>query len=78
MANFESRFISQETETQTRIIRIELLGLKHTGNLFRENLQLIGYVNSVDFKPFRLQVKGKHSVGRKFQSLAVRGKKLLT
>ena len=29
-------------------------------------------------KPLRSQVKGKHSIGRGFQSLAVRGKKLLT
>ena len=28
-------------------------------------------------KSFRLQVKGKHSIGREFQSLAVRRKKLL-
>ena len=29
-------------------------------------------------KPLRSYVKGKHSIGREFQSLAVRGKKLLT
>ena len=32
----------------------------------------------LDFKPLRSQVKGNHSKGREFQSLAVRGKKLLT
>ena len=32
----------------------------------------------LDFKPLRSQVKGKHSIGREFQSLAARGKKLLT
>ena len=32
----------------------------------------------LDLKPFRSQVKGKHSIGREFQSLTVRGKKLLT
>ena len=29
-------------------------------------------------KPLRSQVKGKYSIGREFQSLAVQGKKLLT
>ena len=29
-------------------------------------------------RPFRLQVKGKHSIDREFQSVAVRRKKLLT
>ena len=33
---------------------------------------------TLDVKPFRSQVKGKHSIGREFQSLAVLGKKLLT
>ena len=32
----------------------------------------------LDLKPLRSQVKGKHSIGREFQSLAARGKKLLT
>ena len=32
----------------------------------------------LDIKPLRSQVKGKHSISRKFQNLAVRGKKLLT
>ena len=32
----------------------------------------------LDLKPFRSQVKGKHSLGREFQGLAVPGKKLLT
>ena len=31
----------------------------------------------LDLKPLRY-IKGKHSIGREFQSLAVRGKKLLT
>ena len=38
--------------------------LKHTGNLFRKTLQ----EHSI----------GKHSIGREFHSLAIRGKKLLT
>ena len=45
--------------------------LKYTGNLFRKNLILY-------LRPLRSYVKGKDSIGRKFQSLAVRGKKLLT
>ena len=32
----------------------------------------------LDLKPLRSQVKGKHSIGREFQSLAVRGKKRFT
>ena len=40
--------------------------LKHTGNLI------------LDSKPLRSKGKGKHSIGREFQSLAIRGKKLLT
>ena len=36
------------------------------------------YLLILDLKPLRSQVKGKHSIGREFQSLAVRGKKLLT
>ena len=32
----------------------------------------------LDLKPFRLQVKGKHSLGREFQSLAEPGNKLFT
>ena len=32
----------------------------------------------LDLKPFRSQVKGKHSIGREFQNLSVRGKELLT
>ena len=32
----------------------------------------------LDLKQFRLKVKGKHSIGRGFQSLAERGQKLLT
>ena len=32
----------------------------------------------LDLKPLRSQVKGKHSIGRAFQSLVVQGKKLLT
>ena len=31
----------------------------------------------LDLKPLRSWVKGKHSIGREFQSLAVQGKKLL-
>lgn len=33
---------------------------------------------TLHFKLFRSDVKGKHSVGRDFQSLAARRKKLLT
>ena len=32
----------------------------------------------LDLNPLRSEVKGKHSIGREFQSLTVRGKKLLT
>ena len=32
----------------------------------------------LDLKPFRSYIKGKHFIGREFQSLAVRRKKLLT
>ena len=32
----------------------------------------------LDLKPLKSWVKGKHSIGRKFQNLAVRAKKLLT
>ena len=32
----------------------------------------------LNLKPLRSQVKRKHSIGREFQSLAMRGKKLLT
>ena len=32
----------------------------------------------LDLKPLRSQVKGKHSIGREFQTLAMRGKKPLT
>ena len=32
----------------------------------------------LDLKPLRSYIKGKHSIGGEFQSLAVRGKKLLT
>ena len=31
----------------------------------------------LDLKPLRSYVKGKHSLGREFQSVAVQGKKLL-
>ena len=33
---------------------------------------------TLDFNPFRSQVKGKHSVGTKFQIIAVQGNELLT
>ena len=32
----------------------------------------------LDLRPLRSQVKGNHSIGIEFQSVAVRGKKLLT
>ena len=35
-------------------------------------------LSTLYLKPFRSQVKGKYCIGREFQSLAVRGKKLLT
>ena len=52
--------------------------LKHKGNLFRKNLQLIKCLLILDLMPFRSYVKEKHSIGRKLQSLAKRRKKLLT
>ena len=49
---------------------------------YRKSLQKEPTVDSclliLDLNPFKLLVKGKYSIGRKFQSLAVRGKKLLT
>ena len=36
------------------------------------------YLLILDLKPLRSYVKGKHSIGRELQSLAVQGKKLLT
>ena len=45
--------------------------MRHIGNLFRKKLQL----KDVCWCPFRSYVKGKHSIGREFQCLAVRGKK---
>ena len=50
--------------------------LNRTENLFRKNLQFCQLI--LDLKPFRSQVKRKHSIGKEFQSLALRGKKLLT
>ena len=48
----------------------------------RKSLQKEPTVNRclliLHLKPFRSWVKGKHSIGREFQSLAVQGKKLLT
>ena len=52
--------------------------LKHTGNVFTKNLQLNRCLLILDLNSFRSLVKGKHSIGTEFQSLAVRGKKLLT
>ena len=36
------------------------------------------YLFILDLKPLVSQVKGKHSIGRKFQSLVAQGKELLT
>ena len=48
---------------------------------YRKSLQKEPTVNKslliLDLKPFRC-VKGKHSIGRELQNLAVRGKELLT
>ena len=52
--------------------------LKHAENLFRKKLQLKTCLLILDLKTLRSLVKGKHSIGREFQSIAVRGKKLLT
>ena len=48
--------------------------LEHTGNLFRKNLQL----KNMLLLDLRSQGKGKHYIGREFQSPPVQGKKLLT
>ena len=32
----------------------------------------------VNYRPFRSQIKGKHSIGKEFHSVAVQGKKMLT
>ena len=49
---------------------------------YRESLYKEPTVNRclliLGLKPFRLWVKGKHSLVREFQGLAERGKKLLT
>ena len=47
--------------------------LNHRANLFRKNLQI--KVVILHLKPFRSEVKGKHSMGREFQSLVMEGKK---
>ena len=52
--------------------------LQHTGNLFRKNFRNKRCLLILQLKLLRSQVKGKHSVGREFQSLAVQRKKLLT
>ena len=52
--------------------------LKHTGNLFRKEPTVKRCLLILDLKSFRSYVKGKHSIGREFHSLAVQGKKLLT
>ena len=52
--------------------------LQHTGNLFRKNFRVKRCLLILELKPLRSQVKGKHSVGREFQSLVVQRKKLLT
>ena len=39
-----------------------------------ERIQRLKSPITLDLKPFRSEVKGKHSTGREFQSLAVRGK----
>ena len=50
--------------------------------LYRKSLQKEPTVKrcplTLDLNPFRSWVKGKHSIGREFQGLAVQGKKLLT
>ena len=52
--------------------------LKDKGNLLKKNPQSIRCLLALDLQPFRSLVKGKHSIAREFQSLTVRGKKLLT
>ena len=51
---------------------------KHIGKLFKENTKKKRCLVTLHWKPFRLLVEGKHSALREFQSLAVKGKKLLT
>ena len=51
--------------------------LKDTGNLLRDN-SVNRCLLTLILKPFRSWIKGKHCIGREFQSLAVQGKKLLT
>ena len=47
-------------------------------NLFKKNLQLKRCLFILDLKPLRSQDKGKHSIGKELQILAVWRKKLLT
>ena len=46
--------------------------------IFLEEPTVNRYLLILDLKPFISLVKGKHSIGREFQGLAVQGKKLLT
>ena len=49
----------------------------HRGKLYRKNPRKKVSINS-RLKTIYIIVKGKHSVGKELQSLAVQGKKLLT
>ena len=46
---------------------------KSQGKLYKEP-----YLLTLDLKSFISYIKGKHTAGKEFQSLAVRGKELLT
>ena len=53
--------------------------LKHMENLFRKKVQIKKRCLLIlNLQPFRSKVKGKHSISREFQSLAVPAEKLLT
>ena len=51
---------------------------KDIGKLFGNSPKKKKCLFTLDLKPFRSQVKEKHSAGTEFQSLAEGGKKLLT
>ena len=49
----------------------------HRSNTYRKDLQVVSATINrclliLDLKPFRLYVKGKHSIGREFQSSCAR------
>ena len=50
--------------------------LRFTPGKAEQRLQGVTSLLILDLKTFRSEVKGKHSIGREFQSLAVQGKNI--